>query len=215
MLLSLGVPVENPDLYHQTGYYWMYSADGQCHFWDGDAATPVPISFGAAYASLMTINVGNNDVFTAPLSLAAVDVLEAAEKYQANQEAIAAAIESGMLPETLSGMYNLMNQLGYYKEYIPAVLARMQEGFEQIKVNMPKIIAQLRSVNTTGQIAILGMYNPYASMSLDEAGLIKIGKMGDLLCNKVNTYYQQLCEETGCVYVVVSDTESYAVVLGA
>ena len=215
LLVSLGVPVENPDLYHTTGYYWMYSEDGQCHYWNGDAATPIPISFGVAYASLMTINVGNNDVFTAPLSLAAVDVLEAGEKYQANQEAIAAAIESGDMPQTLASMYSLMNQLGYYKEYIPAVLARMQEGFEQIKVNMPKIISQLRSVNTTGQIAILGMYNPYASMSLDEAGLIKIGKMGDLLCNKVNAYYQQLCEETGCIYVDVSDTESYADVLGA
>lgn len=215
LLVSLGVPVEDPDLYHTTGYAWMYDADGLCHYWDGSAAVPVPISYGVAYASLMTVNVGNNDVFTAPLSLAAVDVLEAGTKWQENEDAIAAAIESGMLPETLKSMYQLMNQLGYYKEYIPAVLARMQDGFEQIKVNMPRIIEQLRSVNTTGQIAILGMYNPYATMSLDDAGLIRIGKMGDLLCKQVNDYYKQLCEETGCVYVDVSDTESYAEVLGA
>ena len=210
LALSLGIPVEDPDLYHTTGYAWMYEEDGLCHYWDGCEAVPTPISFGVAYASLMTINVGNNDVLTAPLSLAAVDVLEAAEKYQENADAIAAAIESGELCESLASMYSLMNQLGYYKEYIPAVLARMEAGLDQIKVNMPKIIAQLRSVNTTGQIAILGMYNPYAEMSLTDSGLIKIGKMGQIVCDRVNAYYKELCEETGCVYVDVSDTESYA-----
>ena len=210
LLVSLGVPVENPDLYHTTGYSWMYEEDGLCHYWDGSAAVPTPISYGVSVASLMTINVGNNDVLTAPLSLAAVDVLEAGEKYQANQAAIAEAIESGKLPETLSSMYSLMNQLGYYKEYIPAVLARMEAGVEQIKTNMPKIIERLRSVNTTGQIAILGMYNPYEKMTLTDSGLIQIGKMGALVCDRVNEYYKQLCKETGCTYVDVSDTESYA-----
>ena len=203
LLLSLGVPVADPDLYHTTGYYWMYE-NGVCPYWERDIAPAVQ------YASLMTINVGNNDVLTAPLSLAAVDVLEAGEKYQANEAAIAAAVESGDLPATLSGMYSLMNQLGYYKEYIPAVIARMNAGLEQIKTNMPQIIAQLRSVNTTGQIAIVGMYNPYAKMTLTDSGLIQIGKAGDLMVSQVNAYYQKLCKETGCVYVDVTDTESYA-----
>lgn len=208
LALSLGIPVEDPDLYHTTGYYWMYSEDGLCHFWD--AAQPVPLRDGVAAASLMTINVGNNDVLTAPLSLAAVDVLEAGQKYQENEDAITAAIESGDLPQTLASMYRLMNQLGYYKEYIPAVLARMEAGVEQIKVNMPKIIERLRSVNTTGQIAIVGMYNPYGNMTLTDSGLIKIGKMGQLVCDRVNSYYKQICKKTGCVYVDVTDTESYA-----
>ena len=208
--LGITVPAEELDLYHTTGYYWMYDADGQCHFWDGSAAIPTPLSYGVSVASLMTINVGNNDVLTAPLSLAAIDVLEAGQKYQENEGAIATAIESGELCQTLASMYQLMNQLGYYKEYIPAVLARMEAGVEQIKVNMPKIIERLRSVNTTGQIAIVGMYNPYGEMSLTDSGLIKIGKMGQLVCDRVNSYYKQICKETGCVYVDVSDTESYA-----
>ena len=204
LLLSLGVPVAEPDLYHTTGYAWMYSEDGTCHYWDDTIKGSVTV------ASLMTINVGNNDVLTAPLSLAAVDVLEAGQKYEENEAAIAAAVESGDLPQTLSSMYSLMNKLGYYKEYIPAVIARMEAGLEQIKVNMPQIIAQLRSVNTTGQIAIIGMYNPYAKMTLTDSGLIQIGKVGDMMVNKVNAYYKQLCEETGCVYVDVTETESYA-----
>ena len=208
LMASLGVPVENPDLYHTTGYYWLYSEDGLCHYWD--QAQPITLRDGVAYASLMTINVGNNDVLTAPLSLAAVDVLEAAEKYQENEETIAAAIESGELCQTLASMYQLMNQLGYYKEYIPAVLARMEEGLQNIKANMPKIVERLRSVNTTGQIAIIGMYNPYDEMTLTDSGLIKIGKMGQIVCDRVNAYYKEFCEETGCVYVDVTDTESYA-----
>ena len=210
LALSLGIPVENPDAYHTAGYAWMYSEDGLCHYWDGCAEIPVPISFGVASASLMTINLGNNDVLTAPLSLAAVDVLEAGEKYKENEKVITEAIESGELCQTLASMYQLMNQLGYYKEYIPAVLARMEAGVAQIKENMPKIIARLRSVNTTGQIAIIGMYNPYGEMTLTDSGLIKIGKMGQLVCDRVNAYYKQICEETGCVYVDVTDTQSYA-----
>ena len=204
LLLSLGGDIGKPDEYHTTGYAWMYSADGVCHYWDESILPAVQV------ASLMTINVGNNDVLTAPLSLAAVDVLEAGQKWQENEAAIAAMIESGDLPQTLAGMYQLMNKLGYYKEYIPAVIARMQAGLEQIKTNMPQIIAQLRSVNTTGQIAIVGMYNPYDKMTLVDNGLIQIGKMGDLVVNQVNAYYKQLCEETGCVYVDVTKTESYA-----
>lgn len=208
--LGITVPAEELDLYHTTGYYWMYDADGQCHFWDGSAAIPTPLSNGVSVASLMTINVGNNDVLTAPLSLAAVDVLEAGQKYKENEKVITDAIESGELCQTLASMYQLMNQLGYYKEYIPAVLARMEAGVEQIKVNMPMIIERLRSVNTTGQIAIVGMYNPYGEMTLTDSGLIKIGKMGQLVCDRVNSYYKQICKETGCVYVDVTDTESYA-----
>lgn len=204
LLLSLGGDIGTPDAYHATGYAWMYSEDGTCHYWQDSIAPAVTT------ASLMTVNVGNNDVLTAPLSLAAVDVLEAGEKWQENENAIAALIESGDLPQTLAGMYQLMNRLGYYKEYIPAVLARMQSGLEQIKTNMPQIIAQLRSVNTTGQIVIVGMYNPYDSMKLTDQGLLQIGKMGGLLVDQVNAYYKQLAAETGCVYADVTDTESYA-----
>ena len=42
LAVSLGIPIpeEELDLYHKTGYAWLYEADGKCHYWDGSAAVP-------------------------------------------------------------------------------------------------------------------------------------------------------------------------------
>lgn len=208
LLRSLGGDPGEFDFFGQTRFYWMVDENGYCNYWD------TIIKDAVAASSLITVNIGNNDILTAPLANAAVDVLEAGNKWAENEAAIAAAIESGDLTDSAAKLFSLMNKLGYYKEYIPAVLAQMNMGLDNLKVNFPQIIEKLRSVNQTGQIVVVGMYNPYRSMTLTDKDMIKVGKLGDLLVNTINEFYKSNAEELGYIYVDVTGTETFADVNG-
>ncbi len=207
LLVSLGEKVE-PD-YYSLGYTsWMCDENGYCNYWDTTIAGCV------AYSQLMTINIGNNDVFTAPLFLASTDVIDAGNEWAKNEEQINAALADGSLCDKLASILSLMNKLGYYDDYIPAVVSEMYAGYQNFKVNFPRIIEKLRSVNTYGDILVVGMYNPYESMTLTSNGLLKIGKAGDLIVDSVNNWLIRNAAKYGYTYVDVTGTETFADVNG-
>ncbi len=206
LLISLGIDENEHDLYTDTLYYWMYT-DGKCNYWEDY------IKESVKYSSLMTVNIGNNDILTAPLILAAYETVDSTTKF-ADEDKIAELIEKGDAYKTAAEMLKIMNSLGYYSDYISAVVKEMYAGYNDLKANFPKIIERLRSENTTGQIAVVGMYNPYKDSSTTDSGIIKIGKVADAVVGLVNNFFKENAEELGYIYVDVTDTETFSAIGG-
>ncbi len=208
LLISLGIDENEHDYYTNLGYTWMFDENGECNYWDETIKECVK------YSSLMTVNVGNNDILTAPLIIAAYETADSSAKYAEYESKIAELIEKGDAYKTAAEMLRIMNKLGYYSDYISAVLKQMYIGYNNLKENFPQIINQLRSVNTTGQIAVVGMYNPYKDMKLTDSGLINIGKVADSVVGLVNKFFKDNAEELGYIYVDVADTEAFTSIGG-
>lgn len=204
------------DDYWNSGYTWMLNPDGSSVMWNdapwyGEAAV--------ASSRLITIQVGNNDIFTAPLRMAAVNILETAGVKYAENEAKIAELKAKIdaiannpfanFTAMLIQMLSVINEIDYYGDYTLEFLKLSMKGMSDFQRNLPVIINKLKATNPDCTIAIVGMFNPYKKMTLTDKTHLQLGRAFDLMTTMMNTYMKTLCRQTGCTFVDCTKTETF------
>jgi len=156
--------------------------------------------------NLVTVNYGMNDIFSYALGSVYF-------KYDYILGSSGITDVSG-LDGLLTAFAKLLqsasqNQLrGILTEFSKAT----KVGLSMYKKNMPTVLSTLKGLIGNADLAVIGVTDPI-DFSRDLALKLGLEKglnldgllLTDRLVNEANTYTEALCEETGCVFVDVSD----------
>lgn len=158
-------------------------------------------------SSLVTFNVGNNDIFTGPLIMAGLDIEKISDVSTKTAELVQKAVRQGLLTKDFEQLFTTLNTLGITAVFLTAMLAEMEKAFAEMSVSFPQVIATVKA-NSDAEIAVVGMFNPFRSVDTEVAGL-KMSQMGDMGVNMVNTYLKSNAAVLGYTYVNVTKTECF------
>ena len=162
-------------------------------------------------ADLITLNVGENDVFTIPMVAAVIAaLLEQAESEQETaqlQEAQTELNEAETGAEDENPITGALGKLGpevlakFVKYFIPLAF----EGYKSFKENFDAVLAELRVLNPDAQIVVLGMFNPLIATLKND--LISALDGLDAVVTPMNTYMALTCAKYGCTFVPMTDLQ--------
>ncbi len=158
-------------------------------------------------SSLVTLNVGNNDIFTAPLIMAGLDIEKLSDVSTKTAELVRKAVKQGLLTKDFEQLFTTLNTLGITAVFLSAMLVEMEKAFAEMSVAFPQVIATVKA-NSDAEIAVVSMYNPFRSVETEVAGL-KMSQLGDMGVNMVNVYLKSNAAVLGYTYVDVTKTECF------
>ena len=189
------------------GYYIEFLEKGIFVAMNRPLAKPETIKKSLKKSSLVTLNVGNNDILTGPLIMAALDIAELSEVSEKTADLVEKAVKRGILTEDFQEMFTTINSLGVTAAYLSAMFAEMGKALTEMTTYYPRVISIIKA-NTKGELAVIGMYNPFRSVDT-EVGGIKLSEAGNVVVNIINKYLKENAELLGYTYVNVSTTECY------
>lgn len=158
-------------------------------------------------SSLVTFNVGNNDVFTGPLIMAGLDIEKLSDVSTKTAELVQKAVKQGLLTKDFEQLFTTLNTLGITAAFVAAMLPEMEKAFAEMSVAFPQVIATVKA-NSDAEIAVVGMFNPFRSFDTEIAGL-KFSEVGDQVVGLVNTYFKSNAAVLGYTYVNVTKAECF------
>lgn len=158
-------------------------------------------------SSLVTFNVGNNDVFTGPLIMAGLDIEKLSDVSTKTAELVQEAVKKGLLTKDFEQLFTTLNTLGITAAFVAAMLPEMEKAFAEMSVAFPQVIATVKA-NSDAEIAVVGMFNPFRSFDTEIAGL-KFSEVGDQVVGLVNTYFKSNAAVLGYTYVNVTKAECF------
>jgi|GEM_PF-3364282 hypothetical protein len=158
-------------------------------------------------SSLVTFNVGNNDILTGPLIMAGLDIEKVSDVSTKAAELVQQAVKRGLLTKDFEQLFTTLNTLGITAVYLSAMFAEMEKAFAEMTVAFPQVIATVKA-NSDAEIAVVGMFNPFRNVDTEVAGL-NLSQMGDMGVNMVNTYFKSNAAVLGYTYVNVTKTECF------
>lgn len=158
-------------------------------------------------SALVTCNVGNNDIFTAPLILAGLDIQTVSDVSTKTAELVQKAVKQGLLTKDFEQLFTTLSTLGVTAAFLSAMLPEMEKAFAEMTLAFPQVIATVKA-NSDAELAVVGMYNPFRSMDTEIAGL-KLSQLGDMGVNMVNTYFKSNAAVLGYTYVNVTKAECF------
>ena len=189
------------------GYYTTFLEAGIFVAMNRPLAKPATIKKSLKKSSLVTMNIGNNDIFTGPLVMAALDIAQLSEVSAKAAELVEKAVKKGILTKDFQEMFTTINTLGMTVVFLEAMLAEMGKAFSEMAVYLPLVVSTIKA-NTNGELAVIGMYNPFQSVDTEVAGL-KLSEMGDMTVKAVNAFLKENAAVLGYTYVNVFGTECY------
>ena len=154
-------------------------------------------------ADLITLNVGENDIFTIPLGLALVDVItEMAENGELEEAAENA--QNGENPEdAISDVQDKLAAAGFLSKFAKALIPYCLDGYRQFRENFPVVLQKYRELNPDAQIVVLGMFNPFIALLNNEL-LSKLDGL-DAIVTPMNLFIAATCAKYGCTFVPMTD----------
>lgn len=158
-------------------------------------------------SSLVTFNVGNNDIFTGPLIMAGLDIEKLSDVSTKTAELVQEAVKKGLLTKDFEQLFTTLNTLGITAAFVAAMLPEMEKAFAEMSVAFPQVIATVKA-NSDAEIAVVGMFNPFRSFDTEIAGL-KFSEVGDQVVGLVNTYFKSNAAVLGYTYVNVTKAECF------
>ena len=189
-----------PPTFHTTGY--------------GDRLEEIRQAISEA--DLITLNVGSNDIFTSPLTYAAVEYTQrvAAGEDLASNSFIGRI--NKLLPSLASATADTTSEMGLFGQllspdaggFLEIFLPKCFEGYNNLKKTYPLILKELRELNPDAQIITIGVFNPMHAMSLTGSSLITFGEIADNVLLPLNSFIARTSAKYGCTYVDVVDVET-------
>lgn len=189
------------------GYYTEFLEKGIFVAMNRPLAKPAAIKKSLKKSSLVTMNIGNNDIFTGPLVMAALDIAQLSEVSSKAAELVEQAVKRGILTKDFQSMFNTLNTLGLTVVFLEAMFAEMGKAMTEMATYLPLVVSTIKA-NTNGELAIIGMYNPFRSVDTEIAGL-KLSEAGDLTVKAINAFLKENAKVLGYTYVNVFGTECY------
>ncbi len=133
-----------------------------------------------AKAKVITVSLGMNDIFTAPLWVATHSYLTE-DLDTSDPLEVAVAVEQS--------------------------LAIIFEFYERFVDSFPLLLDYLKE-NATGDVVILGITNPVNGIYLSDESLLPLGDVASFISDRLNEYFEQWCREYGFCYVDISNVET-------
>ena len=160
-------------------------------------------------ADLITLNIGENDVFTIPMVIAVIAALVAASEDAGEQAQLADAAEAAENAETpedaLAGVTNALKTTDLLNKFVAAFIPLAIAGYQTFKQNLPEILGKLRELNPNAQIVVLGVFNPLvARMNSD---IISTLDGLDAIVTPMNLFMAATCLKYGCTFVPMTDVQ--------
>ncbi len=167
-------------------------------------------------ADLITLNVGSNDIFTSPLTYAAVEyATRVAEGEDVASQGLIGKLNK-LLPSLADATADTTSEMGIFGSLLnPAYSGLMEiflqksfEGYYNLKQTYPLLLQELRELNPTAQIITIGVFNPMHALSLTGSSLITFGEIADSVLFPLNSFIARTSAKYGCTYVDVVDVET-------
>lgn len=119
-------------------------------------------------ADLITLGVGGNDFFTAPLQ---ETLLEMADSAETQEETLALQQTMLILQEEQDGnaleqITGILETVGLLGNFFSRFLYRMTTGYAEMAENFPVIVELLRQMNPDAQILLDHVPNPVSGVSV-------------------------------------------------
>ena len=164
-------------------------------------------------ADLITLNVGSNDIFTSPLTYAAVEyAARLAEGEDMSSQGLIGKINK-LLPSLADATADTTSEMGIFGSLLnPAYSGLMEiflqkcfDGYARLKETYPLLLKELRELNPTAQIITIGVFNPMHALSLTGSSLVTFGELADNVLLPLNSFIARTSAKYGCTYVDVVD----------
>lgn len=165
-------------------------------------------------ADLITLNVGSNDIFTGPMTYAAVEYAQRiADGEDLQSKGIIGKLSKlvpGLLDSDLTANMGIFGTLlnPEASGYLEIFLQKCFEGYAKFKETYPQVLKELRELNPDAQIITIGVFNPMHALSLTGNSLITFGEIADSVLLPMNSYIARTSAQYGCTYVDVVDVET-------
>ena len=160
-------------------------------------------------ADLITLNVGENDVFTIPVILAVIALLSEQAQNAEEQAQLADAAEAAEQAEdaegALAGVKDALKTAELLRKFVTALIPLCVLGYQGFKENFPVILQKLRELNPNAQIAVLGMFNPAVAMLKND--LISALDGLDAIVTPMNLFMAATCAKYNCTFVPMTDVQ--------
>lgn len=158
-------------------------------------------------ADLITLGVGGNDFFTAPLQetlLEMADFAETKEETLALQQTMLILQEEqdGNALEQITGILETVGLLG---NFFSRFLSRMTTGYAEMAENFPVIVELLRQMNPNAQILLDHVPNPVSGVSVTGNSVITIGQILGTVVIPANLLIDSTAKQYGCEVVETVD----------
>ena len=158
-------------------------------------------------ADLITLGIGGNDFFTAPLT---ETVLEMQDEAETEEETLALQQAELLLQEEQDGnaleqITELLDTMGLLVEILPTFLTKMRAGYAEMAENFPAIVELLRQMNPDAQILLDHVPNPLSGVSVTGSSVITLGQILGTVVIPANLLIDATAEEYGCEVVETVD----------
>lgn len=151
---------------------------------------------------LITVNLGCNDIFSYAQAVAMYTVSNRLG-WSSIYSPAGAGTTAAALGHTLSE--------GNIKELVSTYVAALETGSDMYETYMPQLIKAIKSLNPKATICVVGLANPLninIPVDFEQYG-VNLYNHFDYYSARENSFLKNMCDETGCIFVDVSDTESY------
>ena len=200
-LLDETTPHEDDTYFMWEGYYANY------------AQYRADVKEDLCNADLITLEIGGNDFFTAPLYVAIVELASESDSADTEEALIDAAEEAAQAAKgedtenALTKITELLETMGLLTKFTTKFSALAMKGYAEMTSNYPKIIKLLREWNPEAQIVLQKIPDPYHSLSLTNNGLISIGQIIDSIVAPANAVVDAAALRYRCSTVDILDVE--------
>ena len=160
-------------------------------------------------ADLITLNIGENDIFTIPLVLAVIAAIasqaENAEEAQQLEDAAEAVEQAETVQDAFAGVTNAIKTAKLLNTFCVTLVAMCVVGYQGFKTNFPQILAKYRDLNPNAQIVVLGMFNPVVAFLKND--LLSAADSLDAIVTPANLFMAASCAKYNCTFVGMTDIQ--------
>ena len=136
-------------------------------------------------SDLITVNLGQNDIFSYALACVLFDEIPAIESAATNPLKLPTAIAN----------------------FTTAFLNGIDHGTNNFQQDFPSLIEEIKkNVKSSAKIVVLGISNPLYADNILSASFIDLA---DLRVAKVNSWLKSYCDQNGLIYCDTTDTRNY------
>lgn len=153
---------------------------------------------------LITLNLGCNDIFSYAQAVAMYTV--------SNRLGWSSIYSPAGAGTTVSALGKALSE-GDVKELVSTYVKALETGSDMYETYMPQLIKAIKTLNPKATICVIGLANPVnVNIPIDfkEYG-INLYNHFDYYSARENTFLKGLCDDTGCIFVDVADTDNYGI----
>ncbi len=144
-------------------------------------------------SDLITVNLGSNDVLSSSVYETVVAVQNS--EPSVDQERIDKLKERGGFAAALAEILRQTSSVADRAKIVATLLQRLSENYAAFTRNFNRCMKDILELNPDATIVVVGMFNPYESLYLNEEGTLTMAPLVQPVVDLVNVFLRR-----GCAY---------------